>query len=346
MWLSIQGTLSEYRQRIVNFVFYRLDKNTTGFIEESELIYFFSRSVVADAESPQSYAIERSAAFIGEHGSCNKISLEQFTDYYLNKSLVTPSDAKFKSECIEEWRVVNNDSDVPHPNTTFSSSSSTLQKREPSTASPCSRNSEKKNSHPSSPAESGSPITPDSLNPVDLMVVQSAPLSGSMWSSATAKAEGERDAVSTPIPITLDPPLVPCRPSEKSVKRPARFLRQGNSESIASIDPNFSHAPSAAPQEHSAEHSEEGSRNSSPSSSSTHQEGENRWTMKIWYELPNKCNSEVEIEDYFITCNRYEAELLVPSLLEYEVIYLTAWCISPDIGIHLFLTKLHSFDVI
>ena len=45
--------------------------------------------------------------------------------------------------------------------------------------------------------------------------------------------------------------------------------------------------------------------------------------MKIWNELSNKCNSEVEIEDDFITFNRYEAELLVPTLLEHEVIYLT-----------------------
>ena len=275
--MSIQGTLSEYRQRIVNFVFYRLDKNTTGFIEQPELIYFFSRSVLADAASRESYAIEKSMEFIREYGSCDKISLEQFTDYYLNKSLITPSDAKFKSECIEEWRVINNDDDVLNPNTTFSSSSSPIQKRESSTSSTCSMNSEKysekKSSRPSSPAEPQSPITPDSLNPVHPIhpiAVESLLQSGIMWSSASVEATGDA------IPITLNSPLVPCRPSEKSVKRPARFLRHGSSESIASIDPSFSHAPTTR-QEHSQEHSEEGSRNSSPSSSSVHAEGKIRY---------------------------------------------------------------------
>jgi hypothetical protein len=282
----MQGTLSEYRQRIVNFVFYRLDKNTTGFIEQSELIYFFSRSVLADAESRESYAIEKSAEFIRENGSSNKISLEQFTDYYLNKSLITSSDAKFKSECIEEWRVVDNDSDVLHPNTTFSSSSSPLRKRESSTASTCSMSSEKRNSQTSSPIESESPITPDSLNTVNAIVAESALTSGSVWSSADVEVTGDvipsptpkTIPINVPIPIKIDSPLVPSRPSEKSVKRPGRFLRQGSSESIASTDPNFSHAPSAstASQEHSAEHSEEASRNSSPFSSSPQPEGKIR----------------------------------------------------------------------
>lgn len=50
---SSKGVLNEYRQRIVNFIFYRLDGNNSGYIEETELQHFYKHSLLPDILSRQ-----------------------------------------------------------------------------------------------------------------------------------------------------------------------------------------------------------------------------------------------------------------------------------------------------
>jgi hypothetical protein len=201
--------LSEYRQRIVNFVFYGIDRKMSGFVEEFELRNYFMRSTLANPSCRESYAIEKTREFIEENGSNNRISLEQFADYYLNKSLATPSDAKFKSECIEQWLVNRDDSEL-----------------------------HSENSSPRSPSRRK---TTGSMNTLERSAVLPVEGRASIDNTTTAN---EPPTVSER--LRPDPPLSLIKPGQKSPKVLRQFLRLGSSESMASMDANFTSAPSSS----------------------------------------------------------------------------------------------------
>jgi hypothetical protein len=54
-------------------------------------------------------AIKSSEFFKKVGCSDGKISLEQLTDYYLNKSSKINNDVKFKSDCMDEWLLKEED---------------------------------------------------------------------------------------------------------------------------------------------------------------------------------------------------------------------------------------------
>lgn len=164
------------------------------------------RSSSANPACQESYAIEKSSEFIKENGSNNRISLDQFTEYYLNKSLVIASDAKFKSECIEQWRVNRDDYEFHSDN---SSPTSATRRQTTGCITPTERSAVR-------PAEFIYPID-DSNSP------------------NVPPIESER--------LRPDPPLPPIRPGEKSPKVLKQYLRLGSSQSLASMDENFTSAP-------------------------------------------------------------------------------------------------------
>ena len=93
----------------MNFIFYRLDKNSSGFIEEMELREFFANSLLPEIITGQMKPAQKSQEFIKKCGYLDKISLERFTDYYINKSVKVNSDAKFHSDCLGEWLLKDED---------------------------------------------------------------------------------------------------------------------------------------------------------------------------------------------------------------------------------------------
>mmetsp|Transcript_35862 Transcript_35862/g.33965 ORF Transcript_35862/g.33965 Transcript_35862/m.33965 type:complete len:506 (+) Transcript_35862:229-1746(+) len=110
---GIRGNLTEDRQQIVNFIFHHLDRNASGFIEDSELTTFYRKSLLPDIISGQSDPAIKSSEFFKKIGcSDGKVSLEQLTDYYLSKSIKINNDVKFKSDCMDEWLLKEEDADT------------------------------------------------------------------------------------------------------------------------------------------------------------------------------------------------------------------------------------------
>jgi hypothetical protein len=193
----------------VNFVFYGLDKKMSGFIEEFELRKYFMRSTSANPACRELYAIEKTREFIEENGSNNGISLGQFTEYYLDKSLATPSDAKFKSECIEQW-LVNREGSELHS----------------------------ENSSHTSPARRKTTCSMTPLERSAVLPVVGLPSINNTNTSNEPPIVSER--------LRPDPPLSLIKPGQKSPKVLRQFLRLGSSESMASMDANFTSAPSSS----------------------------------------------------------------------------------------------------
>ena len=104
--------MSLIRQRIVVYVFRKLDRNASGFIEESELALHLRRANIPDIveglHTPQVKAKE----FIQLMGTPangtvtpeGKISIEQMVDFYLTRSLeIQMTDEDFKGMVLMDW---------------------------------------------------------------------------------------------------------------------------------------------------------------------------------------------------------------------------------------------------
>ena len=104
--------MSLIRQRIVVYIFRKLDRNASGFVEESELALHLRRANILDVveglKTPQNKAKE----FIQLMGTPangtvtpeGKISIEQMVDFYLTRSLeIHMSDEDFKGMVLMDW---------------------------------------------------------------------------------------------------------------------------------------------------------------------------------------------------------------------------------------------------
>jgi hypothetical protein len=107
------------RQRICVFIFRKLDRNSSGFIEESELVTHLRHAnipeVLDGSMTPQAKAKEL-IALMGTpaNGTITpegKISVEQLVDYYLTQTLqVAMTDDEFKYMVIADWGMEASDS--------------------------------------------------------------------------------------------------------------------------------------------------------------------------------------------------------------------------------------------
>ena len=89
----------------MNFIFHRLDKNASGYIEELELKNFIQSSFLPDIVSGLCSAEDMCYEFMEKNGFIGKISPLELTNYYLNKSVEISSDTKFKADCMDEWHL-------------------------------------------------------------------------------------------------------------------------------------------------------------------------------------------------------------------------------------------------
>lgn len=200
----------------------------SGYIEEFELRKYFMRSSSANPACRESYAVEKTSEFLKENGSDNRISLDQFTDYYLTKSLEISSDAKFKSECIGQWLVNEDDSEL--------------------------------NSDSSNPTPMSRRKTTGSINPQERSTV--------LLGEGLPSIDNTPNVPPTvPERLRPDPPLPPIRPGEKSPKVLRQFLRLGSCESIASMDANFASAPFSCELDAASDDSEDTPETNPPSES-------------------------------------------------------------------------------
>ena len=104
--------MSLIRQRVVVCIFRKLDRNASGFVEESELALHLRRANIPDIveglKTPQNKAKE----FIQLMGTPangtvtpeGKISVEQMVDFYLTRSLeIQMTDEDFKGMVLMDW---------------------------------------------------------------------------------------------------------------------------------------------------------------------------------------------------------------------------------------------------
>jgi Ca2+-binding EF-hand superfamily protein len=146
--VGIRGELSRPRQRIVVFVFRKLDKNLTGFIEESELTLHLRKATLPDIlegiKTPQAKAKE----FISMMGTPmngtivpeGNISVEQMVDYYLTRTLEqSMSDEEFKTLVVADWGVDSSDASTSvHDNSPAAVGLVAVAPSTPAPSNPCS----------------------------------------------------------------------------------------------------------------------------------------------------------------------------------------------------------------
>ena len=118
-----QGELSTFRQRLVIYIFRKLDRNSSGYIEERELTKFYKCSNLPEILDGSITPKAKSKEFVQNIGTIavpdgpeGRISVEQFIDYYLSMSLVFKgSDEEFRSEVLSEWRAETDNTDSATP---------------------------------------------------------------------------------------------------------------------------------------------------------------------------------------------------------------------------------------
>ena len=100
------------RQRIVVYLFRKLDRNSSGFVEESELALHLRRANIPDIVegviTPQAKAKEfiqlMGTPMNGTTTPEGNISVEQMVDFYLTRSLETEmNDEEFKAMVLVDW---------------------------------------------------------------------------------------------------------------------------------------------------------------------------------------------------------------------------------------------------
>ena len=100
------------RQRIVVYLFRKLDRNSSGFVEESELALHLRRANIPDIVegviTPQAKAKELiqliGTPMNGTTTPEGNISVEQMVDFYLTRSLETiMNDEEFKTMVLDDW---------------------------------------------------------------------------------------------------------------------------------------------------------------------------------------------------------------------------------------------------
>jgi Ca2+-binding EF-hand superfamily protein len=103
---GLRGSLSPYRQGLVDFVFLLLDSNGSGFIEQKELAAYFDKTTSPGILSGRNISPDLKAKeFIKMSGTEAKgtISLQQLTEFYLDRSLYIDDDVMFKYELLDDW---------------------------------------------------------------------------------------------------------------------------------------------------------------------------------------------------------------------------------------------------
>ena len=105
----MKGSLNRSQQKLVNYLFYLLDKNSSGFIEEDELRCFFQEALLRDVVFDYTTPSVQSKEFVNLCGCKEKISLENFTEHYISKSLRFDDDSTFESEVMKEWHLRDED---------------------------------------------------------------------------------------------------------------------------------------------------------------------------------------------------------------------------------------------
>jgi hypothetical protein len=101
--------LNDSRQSVVDFIFSKLDKNKSGFIEEEELTEFFEKAPLPDILLGQIKPAIKSALFVKKYGHNHRLSMDDLTDYYIGKSVKIVSDDQFISACLGDWLLKEED---------------------------------------------------------------------------------------------------------------------------------------------------------------------------------------------------------------------------------------------
>ena len=105
------------------YIFRKLDRNSSGYIEESELAKFYKCSNLPEIQDGAITPKAKSKELVQTIGTSEipggpegRISVEQFIDYYLSLSLVFKgTDEEFRTKVLSEWRVESGSIDNSTP---------------------------------------------------------------------------------------------------------------------------------------------------------------------------------------------------------------------------------------
>ena len=109
---GIRGQLQPYRQLLVNFVFQKMDTKNDQKLDEAELLDYFASSadptILSGLVQPR---FKVQAAFKEFDAVKSIISKGQFEDFYISRSLRTPTDAVFKKDILSQWLMADSEAD-------------------------------------------------------------------------------------------------------------------------------------------------------------------------------------------------------------------------------------------
>ena len=109
---AVRGALNAVRQRAVDFCFYTLDRNSSGYLEEADVcghLEELEKKTSSLSTGGEGGSRLRATLFVRDHGTANKVSLVEFTDYHMGKWSVTTAaaadndDESFVGACLTEW---------------------------------------------------------------------------------------------------------------------------------------------------------------------------------------------------------------------------------------------------
>ena len=118
---AVRGTLSPYRQAVVEYVFDCMDKEGLGVVDEYHLLQFFEEARFSEVADGITTAAAKTANFIkslglGAAGSKKKkgeveVRFEQLVEFYLSKSLQTENDVQFRDDVVYDFNLKVTDLD-------------------------------------------------------------------------------------------------------------------------------------------------------------------------------------------------------------------------------------------
>lgn len=112
---TVRGTLPSYRQKVVEFIFKKLNKSNGKYIKDVDLISYLKDSklpdIILNVTTPRARATEVCQGVnrslkgeFAEKEKCSRFSYEEFTEYYLDKSFDVRDDSQFLHEAVvNEW---------------------------------------------------------------------------------------------------------------------------------------------------------------------------------------------------------------------------------------------------
>ena len=101
--------MNQFRRRLVSQAFQKVDADRNGYLEVSDLKQFYNAKkhpdVLSGKKTEEDVLLEFLETFEEQHDSEQRVTLEEFTEYYSNVSASIDNDQYFELMMNNAWRL-------------------------------------------------------------------------------------------------------------------------------------------------------------------------------------------------------------------------------------------------